>query len=269
MNRSIERMSKIRNFLINDVFIITLIVINTVVLFMESFPLFKIAHPWLATLDIIITVFFVVEMFIKIHLEGWKTYIDDGWNRLDFGINVCLVPSLFLLFHNNDDSFLFLTVIRLVRISKFFRFFRFVPYIDRLLVGIGRAFKVSIFAIIAFSIYLFIFSIFSCYLFKDLSPNDFGDPLQSTYSVFRIFTVEGWYEIADRMSATVGVMQAFWIKAYFVFLVLTGGVCGFSLINAIFVDEMVADNNDELLLKIDKLSEQVSRLQEDLNSGKK
>ena len=39
-----------------------------------------------------------------------------------------------------------------------------------------------------------------------------------------------------------------------------GGVIGLSLINSVFVDAMVSDNNDDLLERIDQLEEKIDRL---------
>ncbi|MFK7906638.1 MAG: hypothetical protein AB8B69_16020, partial [Chitinophagales bacterium] len=50
-------------------------------------------------------------------------------------------------------------------------------------------------------------------------------------------------------------------RLYFVFVVLTGGIFGLSITNAIFVDEMTIDNTVVLEEKIDKLQEQINKLQ--------
>ena len=38
-------------------------------------------------------------------------------------------------------------------------------------------------------------------LFRDIDPEHFGNPIASAYSVFQVFTVEGWNEIADGLVA--------------------------------------------------------------------
>ncbi|NQX82448.1 MAG: ion transporter, partial [Flavobacteriaceae bacterium] len=42
--------------------------------------------------------------------------------------------------------------------------------------------------------------------------------------------------------------------------VITGGVFGMSLVNSIFVDAMVSDNNDNLERKIEELNKKMDRL---------
>jgi voltage-gated sodium channel len=49
-------------------------------------------------------------------------------------------------------------------------------------------------------------------------------------------------------------------KIYFVLILLTGGIFGLSLVNSIFVDAMVSDNNDELENKIDSLEKKIDNL---------
>lgn len=256
-----------KKILLNDSFIVFLIILNAIILFADSFDSVELALPWLRYVDLVINVLFITEMFLKVREQSWRVYIEDGWNKMDFGINLLLIPSL-VLFFLHEPNLLFLTVLRLIRISKFFRFFKFVPHIDKIIKGIGRALKSSVFIVFAFLLYLFIISILSCFFFKGVSPEHFGDPLLSLYSTFKIFTIEGWYELPELIATSHGALAAFFIKIYFIFLVLSGGVFGMGLINAIFVDEMVADNNDELNQKIDQLQEQIKEISELLKKDK-
>ncbi len=85
----------------------------------------------------------------------------------------------------------------------------------------------------------------------------------SSYSIFQMFTVEGWNEIpASIVENTENPMYAGLTRFYFVLVVLFGGIFGMSLANAVFVDEMTMDNNDGLEKKVDELSAQVAELKE-------
>ena len=42
-----------------------------------------------------------------------------------------------------------------------------------------------------------ILSLTATYIFHDEAPEEFGNPARSFYSMFRIFTVEGWHEFPD------------------------------------------------------------------------
>lgn len=137
---------------------------------------------------------------------------------------------------------------------------KFIPGIDHLVKGVSRAIKTSIIVLIGFVIYIFIIGIFSFYLFKDVSPEHFGNPLNSMYSIFKIFTIEGWYEIPEQLTENLSSKISFFTYLYFIFVVISGGIFGLSLVNSIFVDAMVSDNNDELEKKIELIDKKIDKL---------
>jgi voltage-gated sodium channel len=55
------------------------------------------------------------------------------------------------------------------------------------------------------------------------------------------------------------------VRLYFCLLLIFGGIIGMSFINSIFVDAMVADNNDELLEKINQLQKSIDELKKQSN----
>ena len=110
----------------------------------------------------------------------------------------------------------------------------------------------------------FMIALITCHFFREAAPQYFGNPLISCYSIFQMFTVEGWNDIPTAIIASeFGPKSDFLIgitRFYFVLVVLIGGIFGMSLANAIFVDEMTIDNNRELEEKIDRLQEQILEL---------
>jgi voltage-gated sodium channel len=84
--------------------------------------------------------------------------------------------------------------------------------------------------------------------------------MRAMYSTFKVFTIEGWYEIPDKIAQTSTNFNAFAIKFYFVLVLIIGGILGLSLVNSIFVDSMVMDNNDDLERKVDLLNEKIEIL---------
>jgi len=250
--------------LVNEEFILSIIVLNAVILFLVSFEHINKAYPILNYIDLGVSVVFILEMLAKIKLTSWKEYYKDSWNKLDLMINICILPSFFF-FYTGQENLLFLTVLRLGRVFKFFKVLKFIPNIEHLLRGIQRAMRASVFVVFAFFVYMFIVAILSCFFYKNILPDYFGDPLLSLYSTFKIFTIEGWYEIPDLIAQNSTETVSFFSKIYFIFLLLTGGVCGLSLVNAIFVDELVADNNDALEKKVDSLQVENKVLNEKLD----
>ncbi len=251
-------------FFTDDQPVAVVILLNAVLLFILSF---EEASPYIFELELVDTFFmlyFLVEAILKIRIQGWQEYIAQAWNRFDFIIVLFSIPSIFLLFYSDvpDDRLAFVFVFRVIRVARFVKFFRFIPNLEELVAGIRRAFKASVFVIVAFMVFGFIVSLISCRLFKDIAPDLFGNPITSFYSIFKVFTIEGWYEVPERIIryARLDTSEAFFIKLYFILIVGTGGLFGLSIVNAIFVEEMVRDNNDQIESDIHSLHAKVDQL---------
>lgn len=250
-----------KRLFINDKFILLLILLNAITIFLGGFDMPSKYSFILSLADNFITGLFIVELIVKFKEFGFRNYFKSNWNKFDFILIALSLPSLVAFVANIEIvSFSFLLVFRVMRVFKSFRFLEFVPGIEHLIKGIIRALKASLVVLIGFVIYIFIIGIFSFYIFKEISPEYFGNPLTSLYSIFKIFTVEGWYEIPEQLAQHLSSAASFFTYLYFIFVVITGGIFGLSLVNSIFVDAMVSDNNDELEDKIDILSEKIDSL---------
>jgi len=261
MSENAKKISLITQLFLSDRFILFLILVNSFTIFAEGFSEFGIEILFYINLiDSIITILFLLESITKINYFGWQPYIKSAWNKLDFILVVLSLPSIVLLLaHSHLHGLSFLLIFRVLRTFKFFRLFKFIPGIDAL-VGVQRALKASVFVLFGFFILNFIISVLSCYLFKDTAPEYFGNPVRSMYSTFKIFTIEGWYEIPDKMVRNSTFLSAFLIKFYFVVILIVGGILGLSLVNSIFVDSMVMDNTDDLEEKVDTLNKKIDFL---------
>ena len=251
----------IKKLFLNDKFILLLILINAITIFANGFGMSSDKKFIFTITDNIITVLFITELIIKFKEFGIKGYFESNWRKFDFVLIVLSLPALIAFLGNFEITNLsFLLVFRVMRVFKSFRFLKFIPGIEHLVKGIKRALKASVFVFIGFIIYRFIISILSFYLFKGVSPEYFGNPLNSLYTTFKIFTVEGWYEVPDLITQNLSSTTSFFTYLYFIFVVISGGIFGLSLVNSIFVDAMVSDNNDELETKIDSLEKKIDKL---------
>ena len=251
-------MNRIRRFFLNDYCILYLIIANAVLIFIQEFEL---KGNILDYFEPIFTILFVIEMIFKISENGFLRYISNGWNRLDFILILISIPSLAAVFYSNNllQLNIFLTL-RVFRIFKFLRLIRFFPNATSLISSVQRALKASYIVIFGFFLSVFIVSLVTCSLFKNIVPEYFGNPLSSFYSIFRLFSIEGWYEMPDLIATRTSPLIAFISKFYFVILLLGGGILGLSLVNSIFVDAMVSDNNDDLQEEVSKLSKKIETL---------
>ena len=244
-----------KKIFLNDRFILGLIVINAIMIFTMGFKLTETSRLVINIIDNLITVMFVTELIVKIKTYRLRGFFSDGWNVFDFILIVLSIPTLLVFALGLKFTDLsFLLVFRIFRIFKSFRFLKFIPGITELISGIQRALKSSIFVLLGFAVYVFIIGVLSFYLFNSSDTVYFTDPFTSLYSIFKIFTVEGWYSIPEEIIAGGSYLPSFFIRGYFIFILLTGGILGLSLVNSIFVDAMVSDNNDSLEKKVNELN---------------
>jgi len=261
-NKQVVQVKPWMKFFLNESIIINVIVLNSIVLFMLGIPSMKDSLI-LERIDHLFTIYFLIEAFAKIRAFSWKGYIKNNWNRFDFFLVIISIPSLFELSQLFPDIS-FLLVFRLLRLFRILRFLEFIPNIKEILTGIRRAFRASMFVLIVLVIYNVLLAIISNSLFAKYSPEYFGDPFVSLFSIFQVFTIEGWNDIVYSLvvSASDNSFMVGFIRLYFTIVVLSGGIFGFSIVNAIFVEEMVRDNNDNLEDKIDDLNRKVEQLLE-------
>lgn len=250
-----------KKLFLNDKFILGLILLNSVILFIGGYFPSESEKSVLSIVDNFITTLFIIELLFKFKEYGLKRYFHSNWNKLDFILIILSIPTLIVfVFDLNFVDFSFLLVFRIMRVFKAFRFFKFIPNVEHLVAGIQRALKASIFVFLGFVIYIFVIGILSFNLFQGSGSEYFRDPMISLYSTFKIFTVEGWFEIPEQIIRGYSKSATFFTYLYFIFVVLTGGIFGLSLVNSIFVDSMVSDNNDEIENKIDNLNAKVSEI---------
>jgi len=204
--------------------------------------------------------FFVLEAALKVRLRGWAGYWSSNWNRFDLTLVVLSSPVL-LAPMADFRHFAVVLVLRLGRLFRLFRLLRFIPNRDHLLAGIRRSLRAAVGVALALALLNFILGLGATILFSKFDPDHFGNPLLSCYTLFQVFTLEGWPDIPERISQRAG--DPVWgviARVFFAGAVLVGGVAGLSLTNAVFVDEMTADNTDSLEAKVDALRAELADL---------
>ena len=251
---------KIKQLLLNEKFILVVILINSMLIYAQ---VSGFENYYVGILDTICTFIFLFEMIVKQKEYGLRGYWRDGWNRLDGTLVILSLPSVAALFVPNDMVDLsFLMIFRLLRVMRFFRVLHFFPNFTKVIEGFKRAMRESYAILLSFLVIIVIFGLLNCSLFRDADPIHFGTPLRSIYAVFQICTVEGWYEIPNSLAEYYGIttIVAEFVRLYFCFQLILGGIIGMSFINSIFVDAMVQDNNDEVSKKIDEIQKTLEEI---------
>lgn len=252
--------------LLNDHVILAVILLNSIVIFLiES----GMNTPLLIGLDMACTVIFLLEMIAKHVCLGVRNYWHDGWNCMDGVLVLLSLPSLVIPFLDvTMFNFSVVLSLRLLRVIRFMRVFHFFPNVAQVGQGLMRALRDSGVVLIGFAVILLLFGLINCSLYREVAPEYFATPLRSVYSVFRVFTVEGWYEIPDAIAAATSPLVGRLTRFYFCFLLAAFGILGLSLINSVFVDAMVADNNDDVKEQLTRIEQQQACLEQEIKELK-
>jgi len=246
----------LKRFFLRERNMMIAIIINALIITLMYFPEFK-GNKQLLIIDDFFILFFLLEAIVKLWVLKPRGYFASGWNVFDFAIVLFSLPTILSYFLPIPNTSLFL-LLRLFRLIRLVKFMTFIPRMNQILSGLVRALKASVFVILALVFLNFMLALFTCHFYGEIAPEYFGDPLVSSYTIFQLFTVEGWNEIARVViERTDSPLLLGLTRTYFVLVVLFGGIFGLSLANAIFVDEMTVDNNQDLEAKIDRLIEEI------------
>ena len=278
-----ESASPLVRAIIAEPTVLTVIAVNTLAVFLSAFPQFpEPLRAFFRWVDYGCVCYFVIEALMKVRTFGFAGYWSKIWNRFDLFIVLASVPLL-MTTPVGATALRKLKIFTLFRVGRFLRFLRlvrFVPDAPRLWRGTLRAIRASIGVFIVLLVLNLVLAMGANILFSETSDRHFGDPLTASYTLFKVFTVEGWHEIPDEIiadnataaadsdaEASLAVMtrpEKFALRGYFIISVLVGGILGLSLANAVFVDEMMMDNNQELEQKVDRLQEEIMSLKSEL-----
>lgn len=247
-----------KNIFLHEKVVLWVIIINALIIFIQEC---NVNFAILNLLDILCTLFFVIEITTKIIHYGWRSFWLEKWNRFDFVIVLLSLPSLTEQIIPQLGSFETLQILRTLRILKFFRTFRLFPDFSTIATHFYEALKKTTGILCAFLLFVLIVSLICTSVLKNIVPEYFGNIGESVYTIFRMCTIEGWYEIPDAIAAATTYYWGIVAKIVFSFLLLMGGIIGMSLINSIFVDEMVSDNNDDIKEQLNRIEQQIKDLQ--------
>ncbi len=253
-------------------FVAFAIITNSLIIFIDATPEFHLqGNTFLKWLDYCCALVFLFEAASKILSFGWSNYIKRNWNRFDLTLVILSSPVL-LLPIVNVEAFGVLLTLRWARLIRFLKILAFIPNRERLLDGSIRALKSSVGVFFGLIFLLIFASLSGTMLFGEVSPEMFGNPFISAYSMFKIFTIEGWFEIpAILEAANHAPWWGIFVKAYFIAFVIAGGLIGITMLNAVFVDALVEDNTYEIenrLEKIEKKLEKILEQKEEKNKSK-
>lgn len=185
INQKSSQVEKIRKALESERFqhfIVTLIVINSVTIGLETSPaVMAKAGTWLLLIDDIILGVFAAELLLKLVVYN-RRFSHDAWNIFDLSIVIlALIPSAGPL-----------AVLRTLRILRTLRLLKNVPklrlIIEALLKSIPSIGWIGVLVMVIF----YIFAVIGTSLYGQQFPQYFGDLGVAMFTLFQIMTLESW-----------------------------------------------------------------------------
>jgi voltage-gated sodium channel len=235
-------------------FIITLIVINAVILGMEtSERMMATAGMFLVGLNRLILIVFVIEIVLKLLAFGPR-FFRSGWNIFDFLIvSISLIPASGPL-----------EILRALRILRVLRLLSQVPRLRIIIESLLRALPGMGWTALLLMLVFYVFAVMGTMLFGESFPELWGNLALSLFSLFQIMTLESWSSgVARPMMEQYPLI---WL--YFVPFILVSSFMVLNLFIAIIVTATQSihadeeeDQRQEVLSHLREISERLERLE--------
>ncbi|MBE0494377.1 MAG: ion transporter [Thiomicrospira sp.] len=182
-------------------FVISVIVLSSVVIGAKTYDISPNVLNLLAFLDVTVTLFFLLEILVRMAAERrfWD-FFKKGWNIFDFTIVVVsLIPI-------NDSEYALLA--RMLRLFRVLRLISFIPemrvLVNALLIAIPRIGYVALLMFVIFYLY----AVVGSFIFAPINEFLWGDLGAALLTLFRVATFEDW---TDVMYETMEVYPYSWI----------------------------------------------------------
>jgi voltage-gated sodium channel len=207
--------------------VITLILLNAIIVGLDTYPQIHAAYGKIFHLmDRIILYLFSLELVLR--FLGSKppgAFFRSGWNLFDLIIvGVSYLPSSE-----------FFTVARLFRILRALRTVSVSPDLQKVVTALLRSLPALGHILILLALLMYVYAAIGTSLFGQISPKFFGSLHQSVLTLFSIITLEGWITVMDEV---IPQMPAAWI--YFVTFILFGTFVALNFVVGVIVNNLQA-----------------------------
>ncbi len=220
----------LRSNKIFEMVVIAIIIFSAMLIGANTYDINPTWMSVLKVLDIGVTVFFLIEILIRMAAE--KRFLDffkNAWNVFDFLIvTISLIPI--------DESEMVLLA-RLLRIFRVLRLISMIPELRVLMNALVKSIPRISYVVLLMFIIFYIFGAVGSFLFEKINPVLWGDIAISMLTLFRVATFEDW---TDVMYETMGVYPWSWAY-YLVFIFLTAFVF-LNMMIGVVIDVMTKEN---------------------------
>ncbi len=193
--------------------VISIIVFSALITGAKTYDIDSTLANIVAVLDTFITVFFLVEIVIRLIAEPrFFDFFKKGWNIFDF----IIVTASLLPIEGNDSVLL----ARLLRIFRVLRLVSVIPELRILITALIKALPRMGYIVLLMFIIFYIYAALGSFMFEQINEVLWGNISIAMLTLFRIATFEDW---TDVMYETMEQYPLSWIF-YLSFIFLTAFV---------------------------------------------
>lgn len=248
---------KIHTNKIFELFVISVIIVSALLIGAKTYDLPPLVITTLGWLDAGVTVFFVIELFVRfVGTEDKKRFFNSGWNVFDtIIVTVSLIPV--------EDSEMAMLG-RLIRIFRVLRMVSIIPELRLLVNSLLAALPQLGYLMLLMFIIFYIFAAVGSYMFDNVNPVLWGDISISMLTLFRVMTFEDW---TDVMYETMAVYP--WSWAYYLIFIFLTAFAFLNMVIGVVVGVMEEETNkvktaDTSRTSLENLKEQLDRIEQAL-----
>jgi len=235
-----------------EFFMMGIIIFSAMLIGIDTFELKPIYQDIIFTLDQLITIVFLIEIFVRISsYEKPLDFFKDGWNLFDF-----IIVTMSLIPIDGNDS----AVARLLRIFRVLRIITIIPELKGIINSLFRASTAIGYVFILLFIIFYIFAIVGTVLFESSPSGLWNDLGTALLTLFRVMTFEGW---TDVMYESMEIHSWSWVF-YIIFIFLTTFTF-LNMIIGIMLESLNQESNED---RVENKSEEVQLLKELLEENK-
>lgn len=226
---------RVTNHVYFEYFIVALILINALVLGLEtSSSIMEEFGSWLIFVSDIILALFIFEALLKM-IAVWPRlgqYFKSGWNIFDFSVIV-----LSLLPATGEMAM----VARLARLLRVLRLVSTIPELRLIVTTLIRSLPGMGHVVLLMSLIFYMYAIAGFHLFAEHDPQHWGNLGISLLTLFRVVTLEDW---TDLMYTAMEMNGFSWI--FFVSFVVMGTFVMINLFIAVVLNSLDDAKQEQL-----------------------
>jgi voltage-gated sodium channel len=180
-----ERFERLRANKLFETVVIAIIILSALLIGAKTYEETTRFQQALLVMDVAITVFFLVEILIRMAAEKrLRDFFHKGWNVFDFLIvSASLIPL--------DDSEMVLLA-RLLRVFRVLRLVSMVPELRMLIAALFKSIPRMGYVVLLMFIIFYIYGAVGSFLFESVDEKLWGNISVAMLTLFQVATFESW-----------------------------------------------------------------------------